>query len=39
MPGFECEYCHDVHRAAWLAATCCDPISNDLEDDAVRSVN
>lgn len=38
MTLYECAYCGDTYRSAHLAASCCDPISNDL-DDEIRSVN
>lgn len=28
---YACVYCGSEFRSAWLAATCCDPISNDIE--------
>lgn len=27
-----CEFCGSEYRSPWLAASCCDPISNDLDD-------
>lgn len=28
-----CTVCGTPHTFAWLAANCCDPISNDLDEE------